>query len=261
MVISLFGKRYFQAMNIEIRQTAVPRYIQIADNLREQIESGELTPGERLPSERALSETWRVSRMTLRAALRTLEQKGLLVRRQGAGTYVAEPKIERHAGRLVPFTETMRSRGYKTGTRIIAWEQRPSAALVAAKLQIPIHAVVYIIHRLRLLNQEPVLLEKFAMPAALFPNLETHDLENRSVYEIAEMEYGIIAGTAQQSLEPVVATAYEAEWLGIEVGTPLMLERRLAFDQEKRPFEYGHDLYRGDRFRFITEVAPLDDSF
>ncbi|MCP4419207.1 MAG: GntR family transcriptional regulator [Chloroflexi bacterium] len=243
----------------DITKTAVPRYVQIADSLLQQIESGELAPGDRLASERELSETWEVSRMTLRAALQSLESQGLLERRQGAGTFVAAPKYERQAGKLVPFTEAMRKRGYKTGAQIIMNEQRSATASIAQKLQISTGAPVYVIHRVRLINDEPVLLEKFTMSGVQFPDLESHDLENRSIYEIARTEYGIIASEAQQSLEPVLATEYEAELLGIESGVPLMLERRLAFDQEKRPFEYGHDLYRGDRFRFITEIAPLDD--
>jgi GntR family transcriptional regulator len=102
-----------------------------------------------------------------------------------------------------------------------------------------------------------VLFETFAMPVDRFRDLESHDLKGRSIYEIAETEYGIVASQAQQSLEPVVANDYEAGLLGIEPGAPLMLERRLAFDQFGWPIEYGKDLYRGDRFRFITEVAPL----
>jgi len=68
----------------------------------------------------------------------------------------------------------------------------------------------------------------------------------------------IIVGRARQSLEPVVATEYEAELLGVQPGAPLMLERRLGLDQDDQPVEYGRDLYRGDRFRFVTEIAPLE---
>ncbi|MFQ5854143.1 MAG: 2-aminoethylphosphonate--pyruvate transaminase [Anaerolineae bacterium] len=82
--------------------TTVPLYIQIAEGLLDRIESGELAPGDRLPSERELSEMLAVNRMTVRRALRMLEMQGLLIRRQGNGTYVAEPKIERQAGQLVP---------------------------------------------------------------------------------------------------------------------------------------------------------------
>jgi GntR family transcriptional regulator len=63
---------------------------------------------------------------------------------------------------------------------------------------------------------------------------------------------------AKQSLEPVVASEFEADLLDVSPGAPLMMERRLAYDQEDQPVEHGRDLYRGDRFRFVTEIAPLE---
>ena len=80
----------------------VPLYIQIAEGLLDRIESGELSPGDRLPPERELSEMLSVNRMTVRRALRMLEGQGLLVRRRGDGTYVSKPKIERQAGQVFP---------------------------------------------------------------------------------------------------------------------------------------------------------------
>ncbi len=238
--------------------TAVPLYVQIAESLLEQIVTGKLSPEERLPSERELSQQLKVSRMTLRAALRVLDNKGLLVRRPGDGTFIANPKIERQADKLVPFTEGMRKRGYQISAKIIILEQCLAEVSVATKLNIPVSSSVYYCQRLRLINQEPVMLEQFSMPMYRFPDLENHDLEKRSFYEIAENEYGIAIRQAQQSLEAVSATEFEAGMLGIEPGAPLMLERRLAFDQDELPVEYGNDLYRGDHFRFVTEVAPLD---
>jgi GntR family transcriptional regulator len=237
---------------------AVPLYVQIADSLIERIRMGDLVPEQRLPSERELSKSLNVSRMTLRAALRELDNKGLLVRRPGDGTYVAKPKIERQAAKLVPFTENMRSRGYQASARLIVFEQRYAKVSIASNLKIPVSAPVYYFQRLRLINNEPVLLEKCTMPIYRFPNLEQHDLEKRSVYEIAETEYEIVPHHSEQSLEAVSATEFEAEFLGIEPGTPLMMERRLAFDKDNHPIEYGQDLYRGDRFRFVTEIAPLE---
>lgn len=237
---------------------AIPLYMQIADSLLEQITSGKLPPEERLPSERELSKQLNVSRMTLRAALHVLDSKGLLVRRPGDGTYIAKPKIERQADKLVPFTDGMRKRGYQVSARLIVLEQRLAKVSIASKLRIPVSSAIYYCQRLRLINQEPVMLEQFSVPARRFPNLEIYDLEKRSFYEIAESEYGITFQQAQQSLEAVAATEFEAELLEIEPGAPLMLERRLAFDPDGQPAEYGQDLYRGDRFRFITEIAPID---
>jgi GntR family transcriptional regulator len=235
-----------------------PLYAQIAESLLDRIESGELSPGDRLPPERELSQRLGVNRMTLRRALRLLETQGLLARRRGDGTYVAQPKIERQAGRLVPFSRGMERRGYAPGARVITLERQLAEAAVARKLGLPVSAPVYYVSRLRLINQEPVMLEQFTMPAQRFPGFDRYDLSNCSTYDLLEREYGVTAVRARQSLEPVVATEYEAALLGIKPGAPLMLERRLSLDQAGKPIEYGKDLYRGDRFRFVTEVAPLE---
>ena len=238
--------------------TEVPLYLQIAEGLLSRIEAGELSPGDRLAPERDLSKELGVNRMTLRRALGMLELRGLIVRRQGDGTYIAQPKIERQASSLVPFTSGMQRQGYSPDSKIIMFERRLAQASIARDLSITVGATVYFIHRLRLVNQEPLLLERFVLPAQLMPDFERFDLAVRSLYEVMETEYGILVNRARQSLEPVIATEYEAELLGIMPGAPLMLERRLTFDQTDCPVEYGRDLYRGDRFRFVTEVAPLE---
>lgn len=236
----------------------VPRYQQIAESLLSRIELGELKPGERLPAERTLSGSLGVNRMTLRQALGKLETEGHLDRRQGAGTFVARPKIERGAGRLVPFSRGMRRRGYRPGAKVVALEKQPASVAVARKLRIPVSAPVYFVRRVRLVNREPAMLETFWMPAKRFPRFERFDIRARSVYEVLETEYGVRVSRARQSLEPAIASEYEARLLGVEVGAPLMLEERLAFDERGRPIDYGKDLYRGDRFRFVTEMAPLE---
>jgi GntR family transcriptional regulator len=239
-------------------KAAVPLYIQIAEGLIAQIEQGDLTPGDRLPPERELSETLGVNRMTLRQALRVLDAQGLLIRQQGSGTYVAEPKIEREAGRLVPFTKGMRRRGYLPGAKLITLNKRAAEAAVARELKLPVSAPVYFIRRLRLINQEPVMLERLMVPAHRFPGFERYDLSSRSVYDVMEKEYGVAIVRARQSLEPSTATEFEAELLDVEPGAPLMLERRLGLDGDDQPVEYGKDLYRGDRFRFVTEMAAME---
>lgn len=237
---------------------AVPRYVQIVESLIGRIEAGELAPGDRLPSERELSSRLGVNRMTLRQALQVLKMRGLIVQRQGDGTYVAAPKIDRAAGRLWPFSTNMRDRGYAPRAHLILFERRPADAASADRLGLPARAPLYYSHRLRLIGEEPVVLEQFALPAERFPDLDRHDLARRSIYEIMETEYGVTIAHARQSLEPVVATPYESELLGVPPGAPLMLEQRVTFDRHAMPVEYGKDLYRGDRFRFVTEVAPID---
>lgn len=235
----------------------VPLYLQIAETFAEQIAFGKLKPNDRLPPERELCKMLNVSRMTLRQALRELEGRGLLTRRQGDGTYVAEPKIERSAGKLVAFTDAMRQKGYLPSAKIIVFETQYADAAVANQLQISLAAPVYVYHRLRFVNSEPLMLEKCTLPVQRFPGLERYDMENRSVYEILRVEYGIRIDHSVQSLEAVLASEYEAGLLNVSIGAPLMLQNRLAFDKDGIPIEFGEDLYRGDRFRFVVDSAPF----
>jgi GntR family transcriptional regulator len=238
--------------------SAIPIYVQIAGTLLNRIESGELVPGDRLPPERELSEMLSVNRMTVRRALNMLEGQGLLIRRRGDGTYVAGPKIELHADTLFPFTKGMQRKGYLPGARIITFEKKMADASVATLLGLPVSAPVYYIHRLRLINQEPVMLEVITIPAERFPDFEDYDLVSRSLFEVLETEYKVTVSQARQSLEPVLASEYEAQLLEIEPGAPLMLERRVSLDKNSYPIEYSKELYRGDRFRFVTEIASLE---
>jgi GntR family transcriptional regulator len=235
-----------------------PLYVQVAQGLLDWIESGRLGPGAQLPPERQLSDSLGVNRMTLRRALGMLAGQGLLVRKQGRGTYVASPKIERRAGELISFTRVMERRGFRPGARMISFQQRPVEASLAPVLDLPVSAPVYEIQRLRLLNQEPVMIEHYIIPVRRFPGLERFDLESRSMYEVMEREYHVTVVRARQSLEPVLATEYESDLLAVPPGAPLMMERRFSYDAQDQPVEHGRDLYRGDRFRFVTEVAPLE---
>ena len=235
-------------------QPTVPLYIQIAEGLLDRIRSGRLVPGERLQPERELSEALGVNRRTVREALRMLEAEGLIERKQGIGTFVAQPKIEREAGHLFSFTKGMRGKGLQPGARLIMLEERIPEMTIAQTFQIlPTEAVYYGI-RLRLLNKEETMLEKFFLPTALFPKLANHNLNTRSLYEIFETEYGIIPTEAVQSIEAVKATEFEAELLGIPAGDPVILERRSTFDQHGRCIESAKDVYRGDRFKFTARV-------
>jgi GntR family transcriptional regulator len=210
---------------------SIPLYIQIAEGLIGRIESGELVPGDRLPPERELSEKLGVNRMTLRRSLRVLEAQGLIVRKHGVGTYVAEPKIDRQMDTVFRFTRGMEKRGYTPGARLISLEQSMVDAALARELAVPVSSLAYRIIRLRSINQAPVLIES---------------------------EYDVTIVRARQSFEPVLATAFESDLLEVKIGAPLMLERRISFDQNDQPVESGRDRYRGDRFRFVTEAAPFE---
>ncbi len=235
----------------------IPVYMQIVDTMLERIEQGELTPGDRLAPERALAGDFGVNRRTIRQALEVLERRGLIERRQGSGTFISEPRMERGASEFFHFTERIRQRGFAAGSEVLSLERVVPSPFVATELEISPDAEIYRFHRLRTISSRPVLIETFALPADLVPGFDAFDVTERSVYEIMRTEYDIHVAYARQSLEAVALSQIEAQWLGASPGAPAMLERRLAFDEQGRPVDFGTDLYRGDRVRFVTDAATV----
>jgi GntR family transcriptional regulator len=236
---------------------SIPLYVQLAEGLIAKIESGELSPGEQLPPERELSASLGVNRMTLRRALHVLGSQGMIIRKHGVGTFIAEPKIDRQMEVVFRFTSGMLNQGFTPGAEMISFEEINADQILAKDLAIPTSSRVYSILRLRSINREPVMIESYKIPVQRFPGLDRFNLESRSIYEIMEIEYGIPINRARQSFEPITATSFEAELLNINYGEALMLERRISYDDINQPVEYGKDRYRGDRFRFVTEAKPF----
>ncbi|MEM7798043.1 MAG: GntR family transcriptional regulator [Chloroflexota bacterium] len=240
-------------------QATIPLYIQIAEGILDQIQSGAFSPGDRIQPERELSEALGVNRRTVREALRVLEAEGLIERKQGVGTFVAQPKIEREVDRLFSFTKGMRGKGLRPGANLITLDKRIPDLSIVQRLKLQPTTPVYYGIRLRLLNNEHTMLEKFYLPYDFFPDLNRHDLNRRSLYEVFQTEYGITPTEAVQSIEAVKATEFESELLGIPSNDPVILERRLTFDQFGRPIESAKDVYRGDRFRFTSRVRLIEE--
>ncbi len=235
------------------KHSPIPLYYQLAEMIREQIASGELKPGHQIPTERELTETSGISRVTVRQALAYLIRQGLLVAQPGKGTFVAEPKLSYEAFHLLGFTEKMMSRGLLTSSRVIEQTVATPPPHIASSLRLTrSHQAIKIV-RLRLSEQVPLLLETVFIPRRLGPGLENEDLAGKSLYAIMEQQYGLRLAHARQTLEATVANDYEAEIFGIASGTPMILLEGVTFTSQDRPVEYFKAVYRGDRFKFEFE--------
>jgi GntR family transcriptional regulator len=238
--------------------SAQPRYIQIANQIAENIRSGELSVGDQLPTERQLAEELGVSRMTVRQALGVLTQQGLINSQHGIGNFVTRPLLEQPVDILIGFSDNMLKKGIRPSAQLLDLKATNADELLAAELQVPFGDLVFAIRRLRLADNMPMALEYSYFPERYMPGLDKHDLEQRSIYAILAEEYGITLAGAVQTLEPVVALAYTARLLQVSKGAPLMLVTRTSSDNKGRVVEFAKDLYRGDCFRFVSHSrSPL----
>ncbi|GAC1388398.1 MAG: phosphonate metabolism transcriptional regulator PhnF [Ktedonobacteraceae bacterium] len=236
------------------KSSPIPVYYQIMNHLRSRIAEGQYPVNSTFPPERELVETYQVSRMTVRQAISELVNEGILVRRKGVGTFIAPPKLEQALNSLTSFTEDMAQRGMKAGAHILSFKEMRPDAMTRKLLGLEVEETVYESVRIRLADEEPMALETTTLVASLCPGLRREDLENQSLYKVLTERYGIQLEYATQSLEPVLAPPHEATLLHVDPGVPLLLMYRVTHDLNGKAFELAKSLYRGDRYKFVTEL-------
>ncbi|PID77491.1 MAG: hypothetical protein CSB24_01060 [Deltaproteobacteria bacterium] len=223
------------------------KYIQIAEEIKSAISSGRYIEGQRLPSERKLSAEFGVTRVTVRKAIGQLVSSGLVENRQGSGNYVA---VRERKACCLKAAELPANSPPAKG-RIIRLEMAVVPD-ISSLLKIPASAKIFLGCRLQLFHNSPVVMERFFLPVSPVmesgSNLNINDL---TAFECLLREYRAKAVHNEQSIEAAAAREDEAEYLGIQADTPLLLERKLSFNQPGQPIEYSKNLYPGGRFRFM----------
>jgi GntR family transcriptional regulator len=215
----------------------------------------ELGVGDALPSERRLAQELKVSRPTLRAAIDELVREGLLLRRHGSGTYVAEPKIALPLT-MTSFSEDMARRGMRPSSRVVSFEVQSAGAKLGQRLQTSPVDEVWVITRLRLADDETMAIEWLHAPRRLLPELRREELATHSFYELLRVRRGITIASGTQTIEPTVTSPEEAELLGVPVHSPAFLFERTTQSDGGEVVEFVRSVYRGDRYRLVTELRP-----
>lgn len=233
----------------------LPKYLQIQESIASWISSADFKPGEMIPSERELCEQFGVSRMTVRQAISNLVTTGALRRVQGLGTFIAEPKNEYDIGLLVSYTQSVLRRGKRPSGKLLQFDQIIADDKIAQLLSVNLGQKLYHLVRIRFSDNEPMVLESCYFPYDRCPGIEKFDVENESIYRIWREEYGITFGKIRQSLEPGLASEFEANAFGIPPGSLLMLVERISYDILGVPVEYAHDVHRGENSRFVAELT------
>ncbi|MBK5106862.1 MAG: GntR family transcriptional regulator [Anaerolineales bacterium] len=241
--------------------TYIPLYIQVIDSLTNFIECNKFKPGYQLPAEAKLCRSFDVSRTVIRQALKELEYKGLLYRKKGRGTCIAEPKIrESLVQNLTGFYQDMEAKRYRPHSKVLKQKKVSAAKKVAENLELAEGTPAIQIDRLRFLGQEPIVLVNSYLPFDLVPELDEVDLSDQSLYVYLQNEHGIQISHSKRYIEAVPANQLEAELLRVDIGSPLILLDSISYLSDGTPIEYFHALHRGDRSRFEVELISVDQA-
>ena len=243
----------------------MPLHHQVYLDLRGALDAREWGPGDRLPTERELSERYGTSLITVRRALSELVHERRVQRTPGRGTFVTQAPIDFPLLGAMSFTEEMRRRGLAPRTRVIGAVVSQADGRVAETLELPAGAQVIDLERLRIAGGVPVLLERARLQAERFPGLLDHDLERGSLYDLLDERFGVRVARAREWMEPVLLGGREARLLEVEAGRPGLFIEGIAHDQTGGPVEYATSWMRGDGTRTYLERdvgadhRPADD--
>jgi GntR family transcriptional regulator len=213
-----------------------------------------LSVGEAIPAERQLGIDLGVSRLTVRAALDELVREGYLVRRRGAGTFVAEPKVAKGID-ITSFSDDMRARGLKPESRTLDLRVELAGARLGRILHVSPSEEILSVKRLRLADGDPMAIEFLHTRASLVPGLTGRDLEENSFYDLLATRYGISIVGGTQTVEPTVTNEEESASLGVPLHSPALLFERLTRSSTGDLIEFTNSTYRGDRYRIVTEIG------
>ncbi|HSS35797.1 MAG TPA: GntR family transcriptional regulator, partial [Patescibacteria group bacterium] len=228
----------------------VPLHHQVYLDLRASLDAGEWRSGDQLPTERELAERYGCSLITVRRALGELAREARIERTRGRGTFVTRPSIRLDMAGSLSFAEEMIDQGHEPGTRLVASRSETAGAAVAAALGIEVGAPTLYVERLRLADDEPLLLEQVHLPADRFPGLLSADLESSSLYDLLARRYDAPVAFARESFVPIALSAREARLLGQQPDSLALLVEGVAYTRAGVPVEYARSYVRGDRMRY-----------
>jgi GntR family transcriptional regulator len=237
---------------------SIPQKVTKQSHTRQQVLDliEQLGVGTAIPSERQLSADLGVSRLTLRAALDDLAREGYLVRRRGSGTYDQQPKISQELT-ITSFSDDMRRRGMVPGSRTLSMTTISAGARLGRFLNVSPSEQIVVVKRLRLADGETMAIETLHIPQALVPGLTPNALAG-SFYELLQDRYGVVIAGGTQAIEPTVTNEEESAALGVPLHSPAFLFERTSRDEAGRTVEFVQSVYRGDRYRIVTELTRRD---
>jgi len=232
----------------------VPRYLQIADTLRERLRRGELPPGVRLETQRALARRFDVTLMTLRQALEVLEREHLIERRHGLGTFATAPSVDYDILQLRRLAGDLSAQGENVATRVLGARFVAADRRAASALHLRPRARVLELERLRLVDTRPMSLQRSLLPARLGEDVAKADLGVTPLHEVLEFKLGIAITWAAETVSAVRLPRRAARTLDCRPGAPAFESERVSYGSDGEPVVFDHVFIPGDRFRITREL-------
>ena len=240
------------------RSSPMPYYHQLRELIQASLEREGVAARTQLPSEAELGERFGVSRTVVRQALLELELDGLIYRQKGRGSFVAPPKLRRRISVLTSFTQDWQEHGSRPGSRVLSQGMHPVGEIVARHLQITPGTAVFRLQRVRLVDDEPMVVQTAYLHFDGCERLLHEDFENRSLYEVLSSEHGMTPHQAEEEYEASIVRSGDAALLGLRSGSPVMFITRTTYNGNLVPFECVRSVGRADKYRYVGLLRRIE---
>ena len=221
----------------------VPYYLRFRDHFTAMIEAGTLAPGSKFPPERVLAEDFSITRMTVRQALMQMEAEGQIFREERRGWFVSPPRVQYDPTTNTSFTQSIAKQGRVCGTKVLSSQRVPASQWDSTGLDCAPGDPVFVISRLRTVDERAVLVEKIYINAERCPTLLEHGLD-QSITGLMAKEFGIIEHRTLIKMRPTALSEEPARALGVAVGTPGLYLLRTIVDQFNQVVEMDEEFWR-----------------
>ncbi|MFC4596738.1 GntR family transcriptional regulator [Cohnella hongkongensis] len=228
-------------------------YHQLKQIISNKIQEGEWKVGDKLPSEAELCDLYQVSRITARRALSELEHEGMIEKKTGKGTFVRFSGINQELNRFYSFTNEVKRRGYTPSSKQLSLERVFPDNEVRLALTLPEGEQVYLIKRLRMADNEAIVIDRSYLPCRLFPGLDQYDFGRRSLYETLSEVYNVAANMAEETIDAVLISKEEADLLDIKKNSPCLLIKRIAYFGTL-PVEFNYRIVNRDKYKYKIQL-------
>lgn len=237
------------------RQSMVPLYYQLKEQIYHLIQTGVLKSGDLLPSESELCDTFGLSRGTVRQAINMLAEKGYVTKERGKGTCVRRPSLNHDLLGDYSFGMGIRKQGLTLKTQTLLKEVIPGKRSITDRLEIDKKSEVIHLIRIRWADEEPWIYEENYLEAAAFPGLEQRNFDTELLTEILVQDYNINLTRVSAFVEPTIINEKYAKLLDLDAGLPALVMDRVIYQHDNKPAIYSHALIRGDRCRYYFSVT------
>jgi hypothetical protein len=237
------------------KKVPVPLYYQLKNIILKKIRSGELKPGDCLPTELEFQNLYALSRTTVRQALAELVSEGYLVRTKGKGTFVARPKLmQEFLRKLEPFNDQIRRMNMTPSTQVLSLDIVSPPDEVQEFLNLAVNESAISLQRLRFANEDPIVLVETYLPVVC-SEVFKHDLSQIGLYELLGRNAETKIVRVVRQIEAVNADPATSSRLNIAVGDAVQLTRTVGYNRNGRPMEYSVARYAGDKNKFVVELS------